>query len=757
MNHPEHAHDTPRLTRREFTALSAAAAAAGLLPAGAAAAQAPPTGAVPTALPALGFDARSWLVGGKPAYVLSGEFHYFRVPKADWKRRMQLFKDAGGNCLATYVPWLLHEAVEGRFEFGGERLDFEGFCDTAHAVGLHVVARPGPYQYSELRYDGLPGWLYEGYPALRARRFDGSEIRTGSISYLHPLLLEKARRWFDRACPLVEKHTTRHGGPVALVQFDNELAGVHVWFGSLDYNAETMGFGRADGRYGRWLEARHGSLATLNRRYGTSFASFAEVKPAPDGPATLPESRRRRDYYDFYLSTIAEYAATLAGWMRGHGIDVPLVHNSGGPQMNAMFQETIAAVKGPFVLGSDHYYNLDQGWPQNNPTPQYALGCFYSLEMLRLLGFPPTVWELPGGSSSDWPPVTPRDAGAAYLANLALGMKGSNYYIFTGGENPPGAGTTTDLYDYGAAIGARGEIRPLYETQKEFATVLARHPWLPLAEREGDLRVGLSLDDCRADGWARGHGELAFANTDAFDLFRRGLLNTAFCASLSPVLVDLQSDAWTADLSTPVVVVAASSLRRSVQERLVRFVAAGGRLLLLPVLPTHDENLEPCTVLADALGGARVELAPDAFNRATVDGVVNVAKRDVFFAEPPAGATVIGRDEISGRPIAWELRPAGGGQVVLLGLRWQHSNREQAAMLQALARRLGATPRVECSNPNVWTSLRSHEGRSVVFLLNLLSAPMEASVRCRPAGRDAWLDTGAHALEPMSVEVVDLG
>jgi beta-galactosidase len=750
-------HDAGHLTRRAFAALSASAAASTLLPRLSAAEQAPATGTAPPPLPPVGFDARSWLVGGQPAYLLSGEFHYFRVPKADWKRRMQLFKDAGGNCLATYVPWLLHEPVEGRFEFGGERLDFEGFCETAHALGLHVVARPGPYQYSELRYDGLPGWLYEGYPALRALRLDGSAIRTGSISYVHPLFLDKARRWLDRACPLVGKHTSRRGGPVALVQFDNELAGVHVWFGSPDYNPETMGFGRADGRYPRWLEARHGSLATLSRRYGTSFASFAEVEPpAQDGAASLPETRRRRDYYDFYLSTIAEYAATLAGWMRGHGIDVPLVHNSGGPQMNAMFQETIAAVPGPFLLGSDHYYSLDQTWPQNNPTPQYALGCFYSLEMLRLMGFPPTVWELPGGSSSDWPPLTPQDAKAAYLANLAFGMKGSNYYIFTGGENPPGAGTTSDVYDYGAAISARGEVRPLYAAQKEFAAVLSRHPWLPLAEREGDLRVGLSLDDCRADGWSRGRGELTFSGTDAFDLFRRGLLNTAFCASLSPVLVDLQSDAWTADRSTPVAVVAGSSLRRSVQERLARFVAAGGRLLLLPVLPTHDENLEPCTVLADALGGARAELAPNAFNRVTVDGVANVAKRDVFFAEPPAGATVIGRDETSGRPIAWELGLPGGGQVVLVGLRWLHTNHEQSAMLQALARRLGASPRVECSNPGVWTSLRSHEGRSVVFLLNLLSAPMEATVRCRPARRGTWVDAGRHALEPMSVKVVEL-
>ena len=76
----------------------------------------------------LRFDSTSFLIGTKRVYLLSGEFHYFRVPKQDWRRRMQLFKEAGGNCLVTYIPWLLHEPEEGVFRFG------------------------------------LPGWLYENYP-----------------------------------------------------------------------------------------------------------------------------------------------------------------------------------------------------------------------------------------------------------------------------------------------------------------------------------------------------------------------------------------------------------------------------------------------------------------------------------------------------------------------------------------------------------------------------------------------------------------
>ena len=68
----------------------------------------------------LAFNQFSYLLAGRPTYLLSGEFHYFRVPMSDWRRRMQLFKAAGGNVLATYIPWLLHEPQEGQFRFSGE-------------------------------------------------------------------------------------------------------------------------------------------------------------------------------------------------------------------------------------------------------------------------------------------------------------------------------------------------------------------------------------------------------------------------------------------------------------------------------------------------------------------------------------------------------------------------------------------------------------------------------------------------------------
>ena len=201
------------------------------------------------------FDSIGFQIDGQDAFMVSGEFHYFRVPRSDWRRRMQLFKEAKGNCIATYVPWLIHEPTEGDIRFGDvDNRDLAAFLTIAREEGLKVVLRPGPYQYSELVNDGLPEWLLADYPETLATDINGSAFRHSSISYLHPIVLEKARRYYRAFAEVVRPFMMENGGPVCMLQVDNELTGIHVWFGSLDYNPETMGFGKENGRYPLWLK-----------------------------------------------------------------------------------------------------------------------------------------------------------------------------------------------------------------------------------------------------------------------------------------------------------------------------------------------------------------------------------------------------------------------------------------------------------------------------------------------------------------------
>ncbi len=710
-------------------------------------------------MPAISFDKLCYRVEGQPFYLYSGEFHYFRVPKKDWRRRMDLFREAGGNCIATYVPWMLHEPKEGQFNFGSADglTDFETFQETARQAGLYVLARPGPYQGSELKYGGLPAWLFEKYPEILARDIDNKPIHADSMSYLHPIFLQKTQAWFNVVCPIVARHTVSKGGSIALVQIDNEMMGVHLWNGSVDYSVDAMGIGRKDGRYPRYLQKKYVEIGALNAAYGTHFSSFEAVRPiAASSKATPPQILRAKDYFEFYLSSIGEYALIVATMMRSHGIDVPLVHNAGGVDMDMLYEDVVHALEPGFLLGSDHYYNLDQSWAQNNPTPQYALNIFCSLESLRLMGFPPTVLEMPGGSASDWPPITPEDTKACYWTNLALGMKGTNFYIFTGGPNPPHAGTTTDIYDYGAAISATGETRPLYPVQKELGDFLLAHPWLSEAERQYDFRVVVSLHNSIGDHYWKSHGDLLLSDFEAWDLAKRGVLNSSFCASLSPVLCDLRASDWSNDKTTPVAIVSSACMSAAQQQGVIEFLRGGGKAIILPVLPTHDENFKPCTLLSDFLGGAKLRPNSSAFPRITVNGIVNVeCNVGSFVTETlPPKAQVIGKDKSTGETVAWCLKTEGGGEVIFLGFRWYHAMHEHEYLVTSLLHELGLQQKVLCSNPNVWTSLRSNGEKSMLFILNLSSSPMEAQITYSSAAGHPSVTAG-HKLPPMTVQWVE--
>ena len=68
-------------------------------------------------MPKITFDTDSYYLDGKPFFLYSGEIPYFRVPRKDWRFRLQKLKDAGANCVSTYIPWGFHEPEEGSVSF----------------------------------------------------------------------------------------------------------------------------------------------------------------------------------------------------------------------------------------------------------------------------------------------------------------------------------------------------------------------------------------------------------------------------------------------------------------------------------------------------------------------------------------------------------------------------------------------------------------------------------------------------------------
>jgi hypothetical protein len=82
--------------------------------------------------------------------------------------------------------------------------------------------------------------------------------------------------------------------------------------------------------------------------------------------------------------------------------------------------------------------------------------------------------------------------------------------------------------------------------------------------------------------------------------------------------------------------------------------------------------------------------------------------------------------------------------------------RDHERLLTALLKRLKLEQLVVCSNPNVWTSLRVAGNQALLFIMNLLSAPMQAMIRVRIRSSEQLTDTGQHDLGPMTVKTVEI-
>ena len=676
-------------------------------------------------------------INGKPDFLISGEFQYFRVPKNDWSKRLDLLIEAGGNCVATYVPWVLHEPVEGDFKIGDEPYrDLEGFLDLCKEKGLPVIARPGPYQYSEMKHCGLPHWLCRDYPEIIALDINGEKtMMECSVSYLHPVFLEKTKKWFDFICPILAKYTVSKNGPILYMQFDNELIGVHEWFGGWDYHPVGMGIGGEENRYARFLKKKYEDISALNMAYESDYPSFGEIKPWPKATPV-----KDKDYRDFYLANIAEYSLILAEWMREYGIDCDLVHNSANPGMNPYFLETVTALGEGFLLGSDLYYNLNMDFEANNPTPKYFIKGLICHDELRLMGFPSTIYEMQSGSAAEWPPILAEDLKCWYLSNIAAGMKGVNYYVFTGGPNPENISGDGHVYDYGAGIAADGTIRPIYHMQKEFGAFLHDNAWLSRSERVSDFYLGLDWEKARS-------------KDETWEFMQKGIMITSLCSSFMPEFVCLNGD-LSDYIDKPLLIAGDQCMDGGIQKKLVDYVKGGGDLCLISMMPELDENFAPCTILADFIGTQTESFrVPDM--DISLDDVSGLICRTWKCDRIPDGAEAFAFDKNSGQVLGWQAKYENG-TITWLGMRWRHDKLVLNEMMRNLFRRLGPeSPVVACDNPNIWTVLRSDGEKRMLFIMNLFSSPLEAGIKIREAD-GSFTDTGKHRLQAMEVKTVSL-
>lgn len=200
------------MQRRDFLKLSLLVPCLSALPAWAEALAGREPAAVPDGRPhRFELSARHFLLDGKPFRIMSGEMHPIRIPAEHWRHRIRMAKAMGLNTIAIYLMWNALESEPGVFDLETGSRDFAKFIRLCQAEGMWVYLRPGPYVCGEWDFGGLPPYLLRD-PHVRVRD-------KGDAGYMAAV-----RRYIATVAPVVRPLLAANGGPILMVQVENEYA-----------------------------------------------------------------------------------------------------------------------------------------------------------------------------------------------------------------------------------------------------------------------------------------------------------------------------------------------------------------------------------------------------------------------------------------------------------------------------------------------------------------------------------------------------
>lgn len=124
------------------------------------------------------------------------------------------------------MAWNWHEQKEGKFCFEGDR-DLESWIKLIEDLGLHIIARPGPYICSEWDFGGFPNWLIPKDCEMRS---------------LEPNFIKYSNKWLNKVDAIIKPHLITRGGKVIIYQIENEFQ-----VGDLAYHLKLKEIAEKDG------------------------------------------------------------------------------------------------------------------------------------------------------------------------------------------------------------------------------------------------------------------------------------------------------------------------------------------------------------------------------------------------------------------------------------------------------------------------------------------------------------------------------
>lgn len=698
------------------------------------------------------------------SFLLSGEFHYFRVPRTQWRHRLRLMRDIGLTATSIYIPWNWHHVdpdappdLEGRTS--PER-DLRGALDEIEDAGLDCIFRPGPFITAEWRNGGIPDWVWERDPGVLAVDVSGGvslpDHPYPGITSGHPTYRAAEAAWLEASCAMAAEHLARRGGCVIDVQLDDEPSYWQLIIeGSTtaDYNPVLVASPGGDdpSRFGAWALERHGSLDAINAAYGTRWFRGADIAPPTEEMASAADLPRHADWFDFKLHEVNLDMKWQYETVAGAGIDVPV--SMLFPyllSLNAVrFTDFIEDHDLPIHLTNEVYLSLFGPASSDERKLGDIVASHETYLGIWHRGHGPAIsMEIQGSNSTN---ITPGAMEVLYAITVARGIKGINIYMMVGGENPPGFENVTGRgYDISAPIALDGTERPHAGVLRKLMKVIeAGGQALLDGDAPRDAYIGgiASLERAAILGH---HGPMRDEAQLMSTTFSNGDMGMGREASLPSLMAVTSVSCGAVDLerATPqelaalpqVWVPGAPHMDRAIQERLVAALDAGADLVILPEVPRRDERGQPCDELWDAVMTGVEVTAPhprasaEAMHMLTTpqgDSIVAPGTRWSF--DLPSDAEPIAHDMRDGRCVGF-TRAVGAGRATVLGFNLQYVPNEQddqKDLLERIVTRGGARPlATRPSDRRIAAMQLSSDRGCFVCLANPVELTFTTKVRC---------------------------
>ncbi len=398
---------------------------------------------------ASGRDAVSWPRGARHVRY-GGDYNPEQWPREVWPADVALMLEAGINLVSLGIfSWGLLEPREGEYDFRG----LDDVMDLLAGVGVDVdlgtpTASP-------------PAWFWRQYPRARPVTRDGVALGFGSRGMASPSSPEYRRA----AVAITTRLAERYAAHPALVMWHvhNEY-GIPVAESYDDYSVAA---------FRSWLERRYGSVAEVNRAWGTTFwgqtyQDWAEID-APRRAASVTNPAQRLDFARFSSDALLSCFIAERDAIRRHTPDLPVTTNFMATTCPSV--DYWAWCSEVDIVANDHYLAAER------PDNHVLLAMDADLTRSLAGGAP---WMLMEHSTSavNWQPRNlakgPGELARNSLAHLARGADAVMFFQFRasrfGAEKfhsamVPHAGTDTRVWREVLALGADlGRLEPIRGT-----------------------------------------------------------------------------------------------------------------------------------------------------------------------------------------------------------------------------------------------------------------------------------------------------